>query len=208
MRLTVDGKKQATILVTEGHEGIASASVSDPYVSVRLSDGGVKLFAGDLASRTVIEVEHDLPNSQSVEVFTDTSGIYRAFEAARPEATARTAAIRAGQQARGQLTQEQIQRLQDEKPAISTEQDTLESAMDPTRGTMWLSVLTTTGELQLRSLPDLGVVLQSRGLMGSDPSFTDDAGEGVEQDEVRQMLFTPIGRENPRPHLLVRTCEV
>lgn len=204
-----DGKKQASVYTIE-EDPIVSASLSDPYVTIRFASGAVKLFIGDSTTRSISEVEHDMPICQSVEVFTDASGIYRAFEAARPEAnnTARVTAIRAGQQARGQLTVEQIQRLQDEKPAISTENDnTVESAMDPTRGTQWLAALTSTGELQLRSLPDLGVVLQSRGLMGSDPSFTDDAQaevEDEEQDEIRQMLFAPIGRENPRPHLLVR----
>jgi cleavage and polyadenylation specificity factor subunit 1 len=54
-------------------------------------------------------------------------------------------------------------------------------------------------------------VLQSDGLASSDPSLTDDLVDGVpvtapdeEADEVKQMLFVPIGRGTPRPHLLVR----
>ena len=62
---------------------------------------------------------------------------------------------------------------------------------------------------QIRSLPDLAVVLQSNGLTSSEPSFTDDFADGIplndvdEADPVKQMLFHPIGSRTPRPHLLV-----
>lgn len=52
------------------------------------------------------------------------------------------------------------------------------------------------------------VVLQSIGLSASEASFTDDAaGIGASDedypDEVRQMSFLPVGKETPRPHLIV-----
>jgi len=149
-------------------------------------------------------------------VFADTTGIYRTFEAARAEqsATQRSNAIRAGQQSRMQLTQQQIQRLQDEKPAITAETTVTEQALDEARGTQWLAALTTSGELQIRSLPDLAVVLQSTGLSNSEPSFTDDAQgeapaqvEEEEADHVKQLSFALVGRENPRPHVLVSLPE-
>lgn len=63
---------------------------------------------------------------------------------------------------------------------------------------------------QIRSLPDLALVLESDGLMASDPSFADDYAPGDEedggmdeQDHVRQVLFTPVGTTSPRPHLVV-----
>ena len=54
----------------------------------------------------------------------------------------------------------------------------------------------------------MGIVLQSDGLSMSEPSFTDDAADGIQSPEedadlVKQVVFTPVGRENPRPHLLV-----
>ena len=89
----------------------------------------------------------------------------------------------------------------------------MESTMNASRGTQWLAALTTSGELQIRSLPDLGMVLQSRGLITSESSFTDDqVGDVImeeeEHDTVQQLVFTPIGKEHPRPHFLVRmtTC--
>lgn len=124
-----------------------------------------------------------------------------------------------------QLTDQQIKRLQEEKPAISLEEPGVEMTLNSGRGTHWLAVLTETGELQvricdcykgegkltttqIRSLPDLAVVLQSGGVSASDASFTDDYVEGAvcgddEVDEVKQMLFLPIGTHDPRPHLIV-----
>lgn len=100
------------------------------------------------------------PLCQAIEVFSDLSGIYRTFEASAssgidsarfdgPATASRSTAIRLGQQSRMQLTQQQIKRLQDEKPAISVETGTAESAMHANRGTQWLAVLTKTGEFQV-----------------------------------------------------------
>jgi cleavage and polyadenylation specificity factor subunit 1 len=92
-------------------------------------------------------------------VLTDTTGIYRTFEApirvAEPSfadgaaTAARSTAIRMAQQSRMQLTQEQIKRLQDEKPAISVEAGTAESALHANRGSQWLAILTSSGEFQV-----------------------------------------------------------
>ena len=168
------------------------------------------MFVGDSVARQISEVDQDIAPCQTVEVFSDASGIYRTFEAGQADndAATRSVNLRSGQQSRIQITQQQIQRLQNEKPAITVDVPNMESAMNAARGTQWLAALTTAGELQIRSLPDLGIVLQSKGLMASEPSFTDDhAGEVVsedeEQDTVQQMLFTPIGKEHPRPHFLV-----
>lgn len=213
--LTSDGKKQHSVY-TAAEIPIASASISDPFVSIRLADGTVKTFVGDSVARQISEVEHDIPACQAVEVFADTTGIYRTFEAARAEqsATQRSNAIRAGQQSRMQLTQQQIQRLQDEKPAITDETTITEQALDEARGTQWLAALTASGELQIRSLPDMAVVLQSTGLSNSEPSFTDDAhgeaqpqAEEEEADQVKQLTFALLGREHPRPHVLVSASQ-
>ena len=212
--LDSDGKLQETIF-TSHDLPITSASISDPYVVIRLADESVQFFSGDSVARRVSLVEHDLPPCQAVDLFTDTSGIYRTFEAASPQelganTTTRTDAIKIGQQSRMQLTQQQIQRLQDEKPAITADAPAAEHAMNAARGTQWMAVLTASGELQIRALPDLGIVLQSRGVAASDPSFSDDAGasqqpselEIEEADHVKQLLFTPVGKGTPRPHLL------
>ena len=207
--LDSDGKKQTSIFSAEA-EPIVSASISDPFIAIRLADGTIHTFIGDSISRQISPITHDLSLCQSVEVFSDPSGIYRSFEAgvSGPSAEQRMTAIRSGQQSRMQLTQQQIQRLQAEKPAISADAQSMESAINAAKGTQWLAVLTIDGDLQIRSLPDMAVVLQSGGLMASEPSFTDDAsGTGLEEngelDHVKQMLFAPVGKENPRPHLLV-----
>lgn len=62
---------------------------------------------------------------------------------------------------------------------------------------------------QIRSLPDLDLVLQSGGVASSDNSFTDDllseTSSDIEEetDKVKQLLFLLVGTHNPRPHLLV-----
>lgn len=91
----------------------------------------------------------------------------------------------------------------------------METAINSPHGTQWLALVTRGGELQIRSLPDLQIVLQSEGLASSAPSFTDDLGEnpgyvlgekreeGEEEDEIIQMVFCPIGKGTVRQHLLV-----
>ncbi|WWD06819.1 protein CFT1 [Kwoniella europaea PYCC6329] len=121
--------------------------------------------------------------------------------------TSRSNAIKQGQQSRMQLTQQQIKRLQEQEPAISVDAPSMETAMNASKGTQWLSLLTDRGELQIRSLPDLKIVLQSDGLGSSAPTFTDDLVDGVLkdeeiEDEVKQMVFCPVGKGNVRPHLL------
>ena len=98
----------------------------------------------------------ELPICQAIEVFTDNTGVYRTFEATHGEGpqangstAARSTAIRSGQQSRLQLTQQQIKRLQDEKPAISVEAPSMEAAMNAARGTQWLALLTNNGDLQV-----------------------------------------------------------
>lgn len=96
-------------------------------------------------------------------MFTDNSGIYRSFEAqaqadAAPvaeEPTNRATAIRQGQQAKLQLTPDQILRLQQEKPAISAEEPSIQSAMNASAGSHWLAVVTGKGLLQVSTVtPD------------------------------------------------------
>ena len=67
------------------------------------------------------------------------------------------------------------------------------------------SVAKSSADMQIRSLPDMEVVLESEGVSNSEPSFTDDYDGTPSEfpDRVKQMLFHPIGRENPRPHVTV-----
>ncbi|KAK4687316.1 cleavage and polyadenylation specificity factor subunit 1, partial [Tremellales sp. Uapishka_1] len=203
---------------------IINASIADPFVTILRLDGSASFFVGDPSGRTLQEASFTpgskQPDCQAIQVFTDDSGIYRTFEAASKEVphsashangsvTARTTAIRTGQKARMQLTDQQIKRLQEEKPAISAEKPSVQTAMNSSRGSQWLVVLTVFGDLQIRSLPDLDIVLQSDGVAASDLTFTDDLVDGLvkpldeDADEVDQMLFTPIGATTCRPHLLV-----
>ncbi|WVQ81298.1 protein CFT1 [Cryptococcus sp. DSM 104549] len=218
---------------------IASASISDPYVVIRRADDSVSFFVGDATDSDMTVTEVPLGSDsgplacQAIEVFSDATGIYRTFEPARSSDTdpsqptnfsshtkptpSRPAAPRAGpsQTSRIQLTAQQIKRLQEQEPAISTDAPSVEATMNAARGSQWLALLTKRGEFQVRSLPDLAVVLQSEGPGMSAPSFTDDLGEarygekdreeeeGEEGDDVRQMVFCPIGKGAVRPHLLV-----
>ncbi|WWC98043.1 protein CFT1 [Kwoniella sp. B9012] len=178
----VDGKPIQVICPKSDLAPISSASISDPYIAIRRLDGSVSFFVGDTVARTVTEIPvagegFETPKCQAIEVFSDTTGIYRTFEPAQQE------------------------------PAISVEAPSMETAMNASRGTQWLSFLTERGELQIRSLPDLKIVLQSDGLGSSAPTFTDDLVDGVLkdeeiEDEVKQMVFCPIGKGNVRPHLL------
>lgn len=175
---------------------------------------------------------------QAIEVFSDPTGIYRSFEAqsndpSSPAAdgpSTRSTAIRQGQQSRMQLTTEQIERLQNEKPAITAEEPTIQTTMNASSGSQWLALVMSSGRLQvsvglkrgnitrregdsrtqIRALPDLALVLESDGLNASEPSFADDytaadiddENSTGERDTVTQMLFANIGTTSPRPHLL------
>jgi hypothetical protein len=91
-------------------------------------------------------------------VFTDNTGIYRSFEAqtqteSQPTSavngsTSRSTALRQGQ-AKIQLTPDQVLRLQNEKPAISAEEPSIQNAMNASQGSHWLAVVTDRGLLQV-----------------------------------------------------------
>ncbi|KAL1407554.1 mRNA cleavage and polyadenylation factor subunit [Vanrija albida] len=215
--LDSDAKLSQTIIAASPDlPPIVSASIADPYVVVKRADGSITLLVGDSLARTVTEATFPdgaaAPVSITAEVFTDTTGVYRTFEATRPKdelsnGTHKTPA-RATQRSRTQLTGEQIKRLQEAKPTIAVDAQTMESTMNASRGSQWLALLTDSGELQIRSLPDLTLVLQSNGVALSEASFTDDyAGELEQVDEdtdmVQQMIFCPVGTRTQRPHLLV-----
>lgn len=193
---------------------IVSASIADPYLVIRREDGTVTLFVGDSVERTVAEATLpegiELPNSLGAEVFTDTTGVYRTFEATQQQKAADVEKVKAAARntkSRTQLTGEQIKRLQETKPALAVDVETAETAFNAARGSQWLAVLASTGELQLRRLPDLALVLQSNGVSQSEASFTDDLANDssppVLDDPVIQMLFCPIGKRTVRPHLIV-----
>ncbi|TYJ59069.1 protein CFT1 [Cryptococcus floricola] len=205
---------------------IVGASISDPFVVIRRADDSVSFFVGDTVARTVSEVAiasegKTCPPCQAVEVFSDTTGIYRTFEPSRmgsyehlqSNATARVNGANSSRNTRqAQLTAEQIKHLQEQEPAITIDAPSTEAAINSSHGTQWLCLLTRKGEMQILSLPDMTVVLQSEGLSSSAPSFTDDIGErytgeekveeGEEEDEIKQMVFCPIGKNTLRPHLL------
>lgn len=106
---------------------------------------------------------------QAIDVFSDSTGVYRTFEAgastvtgnaageadgmdgiaASASSASRTAAIRMGQQARMQLTDQQLKRLQEEKPAITEGETTAEAALHSAQGSQWLAILTQAGQLQV-----------------------------------------------------------
>lgn len=195
---------------------IVAASIADPYVLIRRADGSVSVFVGDTVegkwSEAPLPDGLDLPVCQAAEVFTDTTGIYRTFEATQgnkdEQSTAKVPApTKQPQKAKIHLTGEQLRRLQESKPAISADVATTESAFNAARGTQWVALLAQSGELQIRSLPDFDLVLQSNGVYDSEPSFTDDQTgelpELEEGDEVSQMLFCPIGTRTLRPHVIV-----
>ena len=139
-------------------------------------------------------------------MFRDVTGIYRTFEA-QQQVNGSQPITRNGVKERGQLSEEQIRRLQEHKPAITSEKPSMELALDAGRGSQWLAVMLTTGDLEIRSLPDLAVVLRSDGLATSAATFTDDgdasAATADDSDTVTHMVFLPIGKRNPRPHLMV-----
>ncbi|WWC73047.1 protein CFT1 [Kwoniella pini CBS 10737] len=178
--LDSNGKRIQSVCSGSDLPPITSASISDPYVAIRRLDGSVSFFVGDTVARTVSEVSivaegSEGPLCQTIEVFSDTTGIYRTFEPS--------------------------------KPAISTDAPSMENAMNASKGTQWLSLLTNQGELQIRSLPDLKVVLQTDGLGSSAPTFTDDLVDGLlnfdeVEDPIKQISFCPIGKATVRPHLL------
>ena len=226
--LDSDGKAQQSIDLDTDGSPVVAASISDPYAIIRRADGSVSLLAGDTVARTISEQTNVFAGDERFEVaqvFSDTTGIYRTFEPKADETSPRTAVVNGEQEAtntphkplqqnRGQLTQEHIKRLQEEKPEISAEAPSTETAMNAARGTQWLAALSTNGKFEIRSLPDLVIVLESDGLLTGATSFTDDLpetfGDALEDrtDEVKQMIFCPVGARSPRPHLLVCRLEL
>ncbi|KAL7421114.1 mRNA cleavage and polyadenylation factor subunit [Cryptotrichosporon argae] len=204
--LDTDAKLVQMVVAPSDQPPIVAASIADPFLVIRRADGSVTLFSGDSVARSLTESATDDLSAayQVAEVFTDATGVYRTFEAQRAREQPTEQPSRAAQRGRTQLTDQQIKRLQEEKPAIAVDAPSMEMAMNAARGTQWLAVLTQSGELQIRSLPDLKLVLQSTGLATSDPTFTDDLGEARadEEDRVQQLLFCPIGTSTLRPHVL------
>ena len=160
----------------EGKAAIVSASIHDPYIAIRRADGSCSFFAGEPVSRTITETEipeivspglvmtdYQGASIQAIEVFTDDTGIYRSFEG-QAQAQAQTQADsqpptangstsrpagRQGQAAKIQLTPDQVLRLQNEKPAISAEEPSIQNAMNASQGSHWLAVVTDRGLLQV-----------------------------------------------------------
>ena len=105
--------------------------------------------------------DHQGASIQAIELFTDDTGIYRSFEAQAqaqthadsqpPTANGSTSrpAGRQGQAAKIQLTPDQVLRLQNEKPAISAEEPSIQNAMNASQGSHWLAVVTDRGLLQV-----------------------------------------------------------
>ena len=137
--LDSDGKQQQVISVSD--MPISAATISDPYIVIRRTDGTVTLFVGDSVARQVSEASLD-GSCQSAEVFTDVSGIYRTFEASDGPNTSRSRGSRL-------LTDQQIKQLQEDKPAITAEAPSMEQAMNSAKGTQWLAMLTDPGVLQV-----------------------------------------------------------
>lgn len=163
--LDSDAEVQHTICPQSDLAPIVAASIADPYLVIKRADGSITLFVGDSVARTVtqadVPTDTELPLCQSAEVFTDTTGVYRTFEATQQNGTVNgtdassKAYARNQRNARRQLTGEQLKRLQDAKPAIAADQATTESAFNSSRGTQWLATLSINGELQVRSAIEL-----------------------------------------------------
>ncbi|WVF65469.1 protein CFT1 [Kwoniella sp. CBS 6097] len=177
--LDYNGKLVQLVCHLPGLPPIVSASISDPYIVIRRADGSVQFFVGDTVARSVSEVSL---SEGSEALLCQVAEVFS-------DSTGIYRTFEPGQ------------------PAISVDAPSMETAMNAARGTQWLALLTQKGELQIRSLPDLKVVLQSEGLGSSSPTFTDDLVGGTSreeerEDEVAQMVFCPIGRNTLRPHLV------
>ena len=62
----------------------------------------------------------------------------------------RSTTVRQGQATKIQLTPDQVLRLQNEKPAISAEEPSIQNDMNASQGSHWLAVVTDRGLLQVR----------------------------------------------------------
>ena len=94
---------------------------------------------------------------QAVDIFTDTTGIYRTFEAQEPTSPtlrASRSTIPKNQAERSQASARQIERLREEKPAISMDSTSVERTLRSSAGNQWLATLSTQGELVVCSALD------------------------------------------------------
>lgn len=130
---------------------------------------------------------------QAVEVFEDTTGIYRTFDPSTVAAkqtddlyssSTTSSAHGKANGAAGRSTASlvsssaQIQHLVASEPSISATIPIAESALHTGRGSMWLVTMSGEGAVAIRGLPDGEVVFESRtGLGDSVPSFEDDFGD-------------------------------
>ncbi len=164
-------------------------------------------------------------------IFSDRSGIFRTFEANENAESSGPQPTRRGR-AQMQLTDEQLQRLQAQKPAITEAvMDGVEFAVDQGRGLQWLCLLSASGRLevshglrsllssltrsssppppqQIRSLPALDVVFRATGLLDSVADLVDQGDDkdeemGEDVDEIDGLTVADVGTRSARPHLIV-----
>lgn len=140
---------------------------------------------------------------QSIEVFSDTTGIYRTFEPSSSNTDPSNPAIitssttissgqangntnphpiSASQATRALPVDKQLQQLQESKPTISTTAPTVQETLHSSEGSLWLAIMDHSGELTVRSLPDGEEVFRSsRGISDSVPNFVDE-GKAVRRE--------------------------
>jgi len=149
-----------------------------------------------------IEAHSDQPSHiQAVEVFEDTTGIYRTFDpstvvqhnaddlnsssVSHTNGNANGASKTNGTFSMPKKhtpaslvsSSAQIKQLVASEPAISSTIPSTDAALHTGRGSLWLATLSADGQLAVRSLPDAEIVFESQvGLGDSVPSFEDDYG--------------------------------
>lgn len=138
---------------------------------------------------------------QAVEVFEDTTGIYRTFDPStvvqhNADDLYSSSVPHTNGNANGAnktngtfsmpkkhtpaslvSSSAQIKQLVASEPAISSTIPSTDAALHTGRGSLWLATLSADGQLAVRSLPDAEIVFESQvGLGDSVPSFEDDYG--------------------------------
>lgn len=218
---------------------IVAASVIEPYSVARTKNGNILVFQADVATMKLKALKDTaLPSSIAACLITDDSGVFRTFDPSTGAGTA-SAKTEPTQKSTGsstnrmQLTHEQLERLQQEKPSISTTDadHDLEAVVGVNRGSHWLCSVLPCGKTEIRTLPELQLVFASNGLLDASMALLDDAseedilkkvsnkeadaqGEGEdeakeedddddEEDVIQDIAFAHLGLAGSKPHLMV-----
>ncbi|KAG9024671.1 mRNA cleavage and polyadenylation factor subunit [Tulasnella sp. JGI-2019a] len=162
---------------------ISEAYIMDPFIAIRREDGNVSLYVGDTMEQKISRRGSEIPACCSLSLFSDKTDLFQL-----------------------------LGRGPDDAPG-SEKLERLEHVLDTDRGTQWAVLVLGSGELQIRSLPQLDVVFSSHELRFLPPILLhtndDEMKDGDTAEigfEIHSVCMASIGEAGlTKTHLTVLT---